>query len=202
METLILTQKIEQWKQVGNTIYSISNFGNIRRKYKNKDEYKELKGSKSENSYTLIGGRNYKSLPRKVYVHRFVAENFIGEIPEGYVVHHLDEDIHNNHVDNLKIISHQEHNEIHRTSNKPKLTLDEARTIRKQYFLANLSRAHISRLYKHSSPSAIDRVINCIDGYYEDFDDPIYCAVYYADDKDTVNTYDGGRIQKWRHPNK
>ena len=197
-----MTHNTEQWKQVGNTIYSISNFGNIRRKYKNKDEYKQLKGSKSENCYNFIGGSKYKSLPNKVYIHKFVAENFIGEIPKGYVVHHIDEDKHNNHVNNLKILSHKEHNKIHRTSTKPKLTIAEVRTIRKQYYLANLSRAEIYRLHKHSSPSAIDRIINCIDGYYEDFDDPIYDAVYFADKPHIVNTYDGGRIQKWRHPNK
>ena len=78
--------------------------------------------------------------------------------------------------------------------------MEEARTIRKQYYLANLSRAEIYRLYKHSSPTAINRIINCIDFYYEDFDDPIFESVYYADSPEIVNTRDGGRIQKWRHP--
>lgn len=39
----------------------------------------------------------------RVYVHRLVAEHFIGNIPEGMVVHHRDENPYNNEVSNLEI---------------------------------------------------------------------------------------------------
>ena len=197
-----MTHNSEKWKQIESSPYFISSLGRIRKKQKNKPDFKYLSGSKSTNGYICIGGSKNRLLKRKVYIHKFVAENFIGEIPKGYVVHHVDEDKQNNCVDNLRIITHKEHNDIHRSSNKPKLSSEQVRTIRKQYYLANLSRAEIYRLYPFSSSSAINRVINCIDGYYEDFDDPIFDAVYYADKPHIVNTYDGGRIQKWRHPNK
>ena len=37
-------------------------------------------------------------------IHRLVAECFIGKIPEGYVVNHIDGNKHNNYVGNLEII--------------------------------------------------------------------------------------------------
>lgn len=39
-------------------------------------------------------------------VHRLVAQTFIGDIPLGYDVAHIDNDKENNHVENLEIITH------------------------------------------------------------------------------------------------
>ena len=195
-----MTTTNEIWKPTNNPKYQISNFGRIRKELKQKGKFSYLKGSKSKWSYCYLDSRCTGG--SHVYIHKFVAENFIGEIPEGYVVHHIDEDIHNNHVDNLKILSRQEHRTIHKGSGKPKLSKEQVRAIRGQYYLAGLSRADVARNFPRVSPSSINHIINCIDGYYEDFDDPIFDAVYYADKPHIVNTYDGGRIQKWRHPNK
>lgn len=41
-------------------------------------------------------------------IHRIVAETFLGSIPEGYDVDHIDGDKSNNSVTNLEIITHQE----------------------------------------------------------------------------------------------
>ena len=38
-------------------------------------------------------------------IHTLVAEHFIGEIPKGYHVHHIDGNKQNNKVTNLSIIS-------------------------------------------------------------------------------------------------
>lgn len=189
---------IEIWKFVDNSLYQISNFGNIRRKYKNRDEYKPVKGEVSRHGYRNLHLRIPKS--KHVYIHKFVAENFIGEIPKDYVVHHIDEDIKNNHVDNLQIMSRKEHQSMNHNSNKRKLSMEDARIIRKLYYIACKSVNDICRIYHYVSPATINHIKNCIDGYYEDFDDPIYDAVYYADEPEIVNTRDYGRVMAWRHP--
>ena len=42
------------------------------------------------------------------YIHRLVAEAFIGEIKDGYVINHLDYDRSNNRVENLEIVSQKD----------------------------------------------------------------------------------------------
>jgi hypothetical protein len=44
-----------------------------------------------------------KGIKERFYIHRLVAEHFIGNIPEGMVVHHQDENPSNNEVSNLEI---------------------------------------------------------------------------------------------------
>lgn len=58
--------------------------------------------------YVRINTNKYdKPMP----VHRFVAEAFIGEIPEGMVVNHKDGNTSNNNVENLEIITYTENYE-------------------------------------------------------------------------------------------
>ena len=47
-------------------------------------------------------------LERCYTIHRIVAETFLGSIPEGYDVDHIDGDKSNNNVTNLEIVTHQE----------------------------------------------------------------------------------------------
>ena len=188
----------EIWRFVPGTYYQVSNLGNMRKQLKS-GKFKDLKVHANSSGYTLanmtIDGKKVKR-----QIHRLVAEAFIKEIPPSYHVHHRDENPSNNCVDNLVILSPKEHGAQHTDGNgKPKLTLEDAREIRKFYFVDGLTMAAICKKYPYLSRSAVNHIKNCIDGYYEDFDDPIYCAVYYADDEDTVNTYEP-RIMAWRHP--
>lgn len=49
------------------------------------------------------------------YEHRVVMQEYLGyDIPEGYEVHHLDSDRTNNHIDNLIMLSKQDHLKLHR----------------------------------------------------------------------------------------
>ena len=47
-------------------------------------------------------------LERCYTIHRIVTETFIGSVPEGYDVDHIDGDKSNNSVTNLEIVTHQE----------------------------------------------------------------------------------------------
>ena len=48
-------------------------------------------------------------------LHRLIMEDYLGcEIPEGYLVHHVDENKLNNDIDNLMLVKKQEHTEIHK----------------------------------------------------------------------------------------
>lgn len=54
------------------------------------------------------------------WVHRMVADCFDIDIPEGYVVDHIDEDPNNNNPDNFRIVTPEEHNRIHYASRSSK----------------------------------------------------------------------------------
>jgi len=43
------------------------------------------------------------------YVHRAIASAFYGNMGEGYEVHHIDADRHNNHIDNLEWMKAEDH---------------------------------------------------------------------------------------------
>ena len=43
--------------------------------------------------------------PHVLYLHRVIAQNFIGHIPLGYTVNHIDENPFNNHISNLEIVT-------------------------------------------------------------------------------------------------
>lgn len=64
-------------------------------------------------------------------LHRFIYELFIGEIPEGYVVHHIDENPLNNNPSNLIAMPEKDHLRFH---HKGKQLSETAK--------ANMSNAH------------------------------------------------------------
>jgi hypothetical protein len=89
-------------------IYLISNRGFIYSRYrvgpsgKLQDKYRKLKNSIGGKGYVTC--HLYKDKKREtVKPHRLVAEYFIGKIPKGYEVNHLDCDKTNTHVSNLEI---------------------------------------------------------------------------------------------------
>lgn len=72
---------------------------------------------------------------KETFIHQGVARKYHGEIPEGYLVHHKDENKHNNYPDNLEIMSFSEHSTMH--SKKHMSENEEARN--------RLANTHIER---------------------------------------------------------
>lgn len=52
---------------------------------------------------------------RKWLVHDLVWTVFKGEIPEGYIVHHINEDKSDNRLENLELMSMSAHSRMHKT---------------------------------------------------------------------------------------
>ena len=98
---------MEEWK-VCFEDYEISNFGNCRRKKKN-GQYLTINGSISN----VGGGYKYFQVQREgkrinKLFHHLVAEQFIGERPDGLVIDHIDRNSLNNNVNNLRYITQHE----------------------------------------------------------------------------------------------
>jgi hypothetical protein len=107
----------EEWKDIVGYegIYQVSNKGRVRT-FRHKDGFVGFKITDEPKIMSLISHGNgylYVSLMnndvrKNHYVHRLVAEAFIGNIPKGHVINHLDYDKSNNSSDNLEIVSQKE----------------------------------------------------------------------------------------------
>lgn len=91
----------------GYPAYSITTEGEVySTKWGKPRKLKPQKASKSKTGYLQV--RLYDKsgeLGKLQYVHRLVYQNFIGEIPEGLEIDHLDADTANNKLENLQAIS-------------------------------------------------------------------------------------------------
>ena len=102
----------EIWKEVvGYPSYEVSNLGNVRRYNYISGEYKikklkSLNRGDKNNKYGKYLSFNVslgtKNKGKTLKVHQEVAKAFFGPKPAGMIVLHLDEDISNNKLDNLK----------------------------------------------------------------------------------------------------
>jgi len=122
---------MEIWKDIKGFegLYKVSNLGNV--KSLDRELIRILKQGPTlirKNGRVLkcrkIGNKNRNSIYNQVaiydinrnrcvkMVHRLVAEAFIGDIPESYVVNHKDFNGLNNNVNNLEITT-QKDNVIH-----------------------------------------------------------------------------------------
>ena len=107
---LEVIQIIEEWKWVEGYegLYKISNFGRLRSHKKVKDGY-DLSNKNQKGGYLTVVLKDKNGTCKTHRIHRLVAESFIGKIPDGYHVHHVDGDKQNNMVHNLQIVDGHKH---------------------------------------------------------------------------------------------
>ena len=76
----------------------------------------QLKGSHKGVKLGCDNGEGYKRVTidkKKWYVHDLVWSVFKGEIPKGYVVHHINHHRDDNRLDNLELMPKSEHTSMH-----------------------------------------------------------------------------------------
>lgn len=100
----------EIWKSIPNSNgkYEASSLGNIRSVCKDTILSQKTKSNGYKEVCLYFETQKGKSM----YVHRLVIESFIGEIPRGLQVNHIDGNKSNNRLDNLEIVTNRE-NSIH-----------------------------------------------------------------------------------------
>lgn len=105
----------EHWKPVkGFDGYEISSLGRVKSSLNKTARTLSLKNSKGD--YIRVFLTRYTPERKRVshLLHRLVYENFIGEIPAGFEVHHIDGNKQNNAVTNLEALKKDAHNSITR----------------------------------------------------------------------------------------
>ena len=110
--------KEEEWRDITGYegLYQISNNGNVKSlgrwvNYKNKGkrwkEEKIMKPSVNEIGYLYVGLCKNRKL-KKFKVHRLVYEAFVGDIPNGMYVNHINEIKSDNRLENLNLMTPKE----------------------------------------------------------------------------------------------
>lgn len=109
----------ELWKPIEGyeEEYEISNMGRIRSLT---PQYygRIMKLEMDRSDYYVIRLVKF-GVARKFAVHRLVYSNWKEDIPDGYVVHHIDENKLNNSAKNLMKLTVAEHRALHNKNLKP-----------------------------------------------------------------------------------
>lgn len=93
----------EIWKQFRDTEIYVSNLGRV----KNTKTNKIVKGTTRTDGYHQTRLQVYNN-GKSILTHRLVWLTFVGEIEEGMVINHINEDKSDNRLENLEKVSHQE----------------------------------------------------------------------------------------------
>jgi len=106
-----MTTNIE-WRTVSienyPDLYEVSSTGLVRSlDWRCTGETRELNGRIFQ-GYRAINFKRRGLKQRTIAVHKLVAEAFFGPCPVGYEVDHIDRNRLNNHVSNLRYITHKE----------------------------------------------------------------------------------------------
>lgn len=118
----------EEWRPVVGYEgrYEVSSFGRVRsldrivegrtksgtpNRYKKKSKILkqiEKKRPHLKVSYFVVGLSNGPKTQKQLFVHRIVAESFLGQKPQGLDTDHIDNNPHNNRPENLRYVTRRE----------------------------------------------------------------------------------------------
>lgn len=87
--------------------YLVSNLGRVCSIRNGIREFKKLRPCSGREEYLNVTLWD-KGIKKKICIHNLVAKTFIGEVPEGYIVDHIDNNPSHNYVTNLQIITLKE----------------------------------------------------------------------------------------------
>lgn len=87
--------------------YLVSNLGRVCSIRNGIREFKKLRPCSGREEYLNVTLWD-KGIKKKICIHNLVAKIFIGEVPEGYIVDHIDNNPSHNYVTNLQIITLKE----------------------------------------------------------------------------------------------
>ena len=113
----------EEWKPIPNfELYRINKSGVVINKFG-----KPLKPGKIPSTgYLHVSLSNNDVKGKHFYIHQLMWITFMGEIPEGMIVGHIDDNAENNSLENLRLMTHKEN------LNKPK-TIERFKRSQKLY---------------------------------------------------------------------
>lgn len=135
-----------EWKTIpGFEKYEINTLGQVRRI--GKTRIKKSTINHRAGGYEMIQLYGADSTPYNLYVHRLMAEAFLGGFPEGTETRHLDSNPRNNRLDNLAVGTKAENmaDRAHNTGRKqPHIPRELIGTIRELWRIG-LSAAEIKR---------------------------------------------------------
>lgn len=152
----------EVWKIIEEfSDYSISNCGNISR-IKDRGNYKIgkiLKPLVGKTGYLSVCLYSFKDIKR-VYVHKLVAQYFIGDCFDGYQVNHKDGDKSNNKICNLEYVTAKTntrhaidlglHNNRGSNNGSAKLTELKVKEIKRLYLMKKYKQQKLAKYYRVS----------------------------------------------------
>jgi hypothetical protein len=139
---------METWVRIPNyeDHYFVSNYGNVKSIDRLTADGRHVKGKVLKpvvrpDGYLQISRYMSDGKQKIELVHRLVASAFLGEIPDGYVVDHIDRNRANNNINNLRYILKKENDgQGGKTQGKKVIQLDKCGDIVGKYL--SVSDAH------------------------------------------------------------
>lgn len=169
----ILKIKIkDRWGQFRDWPYMISHFGKVKRTTRSSGTQpgKILKQNLDPGGYPYVTfSKNNKT--KVFYVHKLVAEIFIGPCPEGKQVNHIDGSKQNNYYKNLEYVTPKQNirhairlglsNNKGERNGQAELTEKDVKEIRKKYKTGQYTQKQLANLYGMSAGHISD-IIRCV----------------------------------------